>query len=425
MTIRRRTTIAAAPVAGAARARSARGTSLAAALVTVLAAGCGSTVAATGTPASPPAEIRPPLAGSLTVPGGTSWAVVDMGGSSATNENFWQLLARPAGTAKWTLATPPGVADNGGLVAASLGGPALVTGFNPSQDLKFSPLATSRDSGARWTPGLLPAGLAAAPSALAAGPGGRLIALTNRGLAETSAPGRTGWTRLASLASLAATPAGRSCGLKSLTAAAFSLSGMPLLAGECASPGVAGIFAYSGGSWHQAGPALPAALAYRRVSVLRLTTARRRTVALLTAAAPGGGASLAAAWASAGGRWALSAPLPLGGARVLSTATGTAAGELSARAASAASPGPVSAAGIVLSTGRAETIADPDGNWQQLPALPAHAAALVLGPGQQISVLAPSGSILTSWRLTRARTHAVIWTKTQVLRVPVPYGSSS
>jgi hypothetical protein len=49
----------------------------------------------------------------------------------------------------------------------------------------------------------------------------------------------------------------------------------------------------------------------------------------------------------------------------------------------------------------------------------------VLGPGQQISVLAPSGSILTSWRLTRARTHAVIWTKTQVLRVPVPYGSSS
>jgi hypothetical protein len=425
MTIRRRTTIAAAPVAGAARARSARGTSLAAALVTVLAAGCGSTVAATGTPASPPAEIRPPLAGSLTVPGGTSWAVVDMGGSSATNENFWQLLARPAGTAKWTLATPPGVADNGGLVAASLGGPALVTGFNPSQDLKFSPLATSRDSGARWTPGLLPAGLAAAPSALAAGPGGRLIALTNRGLAETSAPGRTGWTRLASLASLAATPAGRSCGLKSLTAAAFSLSGMPLLAGECASPGVAGIFAYSGGSWHQAGPALPAALAYRRVSVLRLTTARRRTVALLTAAAPGGGASLAAAWASAGGRWALSAPLPLGGARVLSTATGTAAGELSARAASAASPGPVSAAGIVLSTGRAETIADPAGNWQQLPALPAHAAALVLGPGQQISVLAPSGSILTSWRLTRARTHAVIWTKTQVLRVPVPYGSSS
>jgi len=421
MTIRRRTTIAAAPVAGAARARSARGTSLAAALVTVLAAGCGSTVAATGTPASPPAEIRPPLAGSLTVPGGTSWAVVDMGGSSATNENFWQLLARPAGTAKWTLATPPGVADNGGLVAASLGGPALVTGFNPSQDLKFSPLATSRDSGARWTPGLLPAGLAAAPSALAAGPGGRLIALTNRGLAETSAPGRTGWTRLASLASLAATPAGRSCGLKSLTAAAFSLSGMPLLAGECASPGVAGIFAYSGGSWHQAGPALPAALAYRRVSVLRLTTARRRTVALLTAAAPGGGASLAAAWASAGGRWALSAPLPLGGARVLSTA----AGELSARAASAASPGPVSAAGIVLSTGRAETIADPAGNWQQLPALPAHAAALVLGPGQQISVLAPSGSILTSWRLTRARTHAVIWTKTQVLRVPVPYGSSS
>ena len=409
-------------------ARSGRAPLLAAALGTVLVAGCGSTVAANGTPAPAPAPaaIRPPLATSLTVPGGTSWAVVDMGGSSAKNENFWQLLARPASTAKWSLATPPGVADNGGLVGAPLGGRTLVAGFNPSQDLTFSPLSTTRDSGLHWTPGLLPAGLAAVPSALAAGPGGRLIALTNHGLAEMSAPGGTGWTRLASLASLAATPAGRSCGLDGLTAAAFSLSGMPLLAGRCASPGVAGIFAYSGGSWHQAGPALPAALAHSRVSVLRLTTASRRTIALLTAAAPGGAASVTAAWASAAGRWALSAPLPLRGARILSTATGTAAGELSAFAARVISPGPVSAAGVILSTGRAEAIVDRAADWQQLPALPAHAAALVLGPGKLISVLAPRGTILTSWRLTaQARTHAVIWTRTQALRVPVPFGSSS
>lgn len=348
-----------------------------------------------------------------------------MGGSSAQQENFWQLIARPAAAARWSLATPPGVADNGGLVGASLGGGSLAAGFNPSQDLTFSPLAITHDGGTHWVPGLLPAGLAAVPSALAAGPGGRLIALTNRGLAEMSAPGGTGWTRLASVASLAATPAGRSCGLKSLTAAAFSLSGMPLLAGQCASPGVAGIFAYAGGSWHPAGPAMPAALAQQRISVMQLATAGRRTIALLTATAPGGAASLTAGWASASGRWALSGALQLGSARILSTAAGTAAGPFPALAASVAKPRAASAAGIILSNGRAETVVEGE-SWQRLPALPLHAAALVLGPGRQISVLVPRGGLLTAWNLTAtARTHAVTWIRTQAMKVPIPFGSSS
>lgn len=389
--------------------RSPRVTLAAAALATVLAAGCGSTVAGAGRPAAARAQARLPLAASLTVPGAASWAVVEMGGSSSKFENFWQLVARRAGTARWTLATPPGVADNGGLVAASLGGAALVTGVNPSQDLQFSPLATTRDGGAHWSPGLLPAGLASLPSALAAGPGGRLLAITDRGLAEMSAPGGASWARLTSLASLAATAAGRSCGLSSLTAAAFSPSGVPLLAGQCASRGVTGIFAYSGGSWRRAGPALPAGLARRRVSVLRLSTAGRSTAALLVTAAPGGEVSLVAAWASPAGHWALSAPLPLNGARVVSTAA----------AASTAST-----AGVILSTGVADTIAGPAAPWRQLPALPAHAAALVLGPGTQVSALAADGSILTGWLLA-APDRNVGWTRTQVMKVPVPYGSSS
>lgn len=415
--------LAAANPAGTSRARASparaipRTARIAAALAAILIAGCGSTRAAAPAPAAARAA-RPPLVTSLTIPGGPSWAIVEMGGASAQHNNFWQLVTRPAGAASWRLATPPGVADNGGLVAASPGGPALVAGFNPSQDLTFSPLATTRDGGARWTPSLLPAGLARVPSALAVGPGGKLIALTGRGQAELAVPGVAGWTRLASLASLAATPAGRSCGLKNLTAAAFDRLGVLLLAGQCAAPGVAGIFAYSGGGWRQAGPALPAALARRRVSVLQLTMAGSGTTALLTAAAPGGAASLIAAWASPSGRWALSAPLPLGGARILSTATGTGAGGV---AATAASPGLASAAGVILSTGRAEFIAGPAADWRQLPALPAHAAALVLGPGRQISALAPSGSILTGWRLGR---QAATWAKTQVMKVPVPYGSS-
>jgi hypothetical protein len=139
--------------------------------------------------------------------------------------------------------------------------------------------------------------------------------------------------------------------------------------------------------------------------VLRLTGSGRSTTALLTTAAPGGAASLTAAWASPGGHWALSPPLPLGGARIVATT---------------ASPGLTGAAGIILSTGRAGYIVH-GGPWQRLPALPAHAAALVLGPGRQVSVLAASGNILTSWRRTA---RANIWTRTQTMKVPVPYGSS-
>jgi len=393
---------------------------LAVVALAVLAAGCGSRPAAG--PASPPGGALPPLTTSLTVPGGPSWAVLEMGGSRAQHNNFWQLVTRPAGAARWRLATPPGVADNGGLVAASPGGSALVAGFNPSQDLTFSPLATTRDGGASWMPSLLTAGLASVPSALAAGPGGRLIALTGRGQAELHAPGG-GWTRLARLASLAATAAGRACGLGRLTAAAFSPAGTPLLAGQCARPGVTGIFAAAGGGWQQASPALPAALARSRISVLQLTSAGSGATALLTAAAPDGTVSLVAAWAGRSGRWELSVPLPLRGSRVVATATGPAPVAARARATATAAarralPGTV---GVILSTGRAEYLAGPAGTWQQLPALPAHAAALVLGPGARVSVLAASGSILTGWRLA---VRSAGWTRTQTMKVPVPYGSS-
>ena len=86
---------------------------------------------------------------------------------------------------------------------------------------------------------------------------------------------------------------------------------------------------------------------------------------------------------------------------------------------------PASAAGIILSNGRAETVVEGE-SWQRLSALPLHAAALVLGPGRQISVLAPRGGLLTAWNLTAtARTHAVTWIRTQAMKVPIPFVSSS
>ena len=124
---------------------------------TMLAAGCGSAARQPGGPSGP---VQPPsLSTSLVTTTGT-WAVAVMGGSAAEHDNFWQLFVRPAATGRWRLATPPGVASNGGLVVASPGGRSVVAGFRPSQDLSFSPLATTHDNGTAWTPGLLDAALA-------------------------------------------------------------------------------------------------------------------------------------------------------------------------------------------------------------------------------------------------------------------------
>ena len=207
-----------------------------------------------------------------------------MGGPAAEHNDFWQLFVRPAATGRWRLATPPGVASNGGLVVASLGAGSVVAGFRPSQDLSYSPLATTHDNGTAWTPGLLDAALADVPDALAAAPGGgHLLALLASGQAELSGPSGTGWTKLATRQTLAASPAGRSCGLGSLTAAAFSPSGVPMLAASCTHPGTAGVFAYASGTWHPAGPTLPATYARQDISVLWLTTTAGTTMALLAA----------------------------------------------------------------------------------------------------------------------------------------------
>ena len=308
-----------------------------------LLAGCGSPAPHVPGPAAeaPPAG-TPFLATSLVTGAGT-WAVAVMGGPVAQEDNFWQLFARPAGSTRWTLVTPPGTADNGGLVLAGAG-VSLITGFRPSQYLTYTPLTITRNAGQAWSStGPLDGALADVPDALAAASAtGHLLALTADGTAELSAPGYTSWTALTTRRSLAATPAGRRCGLQNLTAAAFSPSGQPLLAGTCSHPGTAGIFAGISGTWHAAGPPLPA-LASQPVQVLRLTSTASGTVALLVAGT-GPAASLLAAWSADGGsHWALSPPLRLDGAAV-----------------SSASFGPGGTAAIVLNGSRGQTVAGPE-----------------------------------------------------------------
>ena len=375
--------------------------------VAVLGAGCGSTARQAAAPASAPPP--PSLATSLVTDAGT-WAVAAMGGPAASHDDFWQLFVRPAGTGTWHLATPPGVASNGGLVVAGLGAGSVVAGFRPSQDLAYSPLATTHDNGAAWTPGLLDAGLADVPDALAAAPrGGRLLALLSNGAAELSGPGGTAWTRLATDRVLAASAAGSRCRPGSLTAAAFSPSGEPMLAATCARTGTAGVFAFADGAWHPAGPVLPGSYAHRSVTVLRLTTVAGGTgaggTAALLMAGTGSAARLLAAWPTdSGARWALSQPLPLHGAKLLS-----------------ASFGPGGTAAIVVNGDHAETVTGTAASWRPLPALPSGTATLAPAPRGGWNALAVHRSRLTVWRLAP---DGAAWAAAQTIRVPIEFGSS-
>jgi hypothetical protein len=380
---------------------------MAPAIAALVIAGCGSVPAPR--PGQEAAAALPQLAMSVTAANGTGWALVVMGGSSAQQDDFWELFARPAGAAKWRLVTPAGVASNGGLVAGVSGPQSLVTGFRPSQDLTFSPLAATTDGGASWSSGaLVSPGLADVPDALAAGPGGQLLALTQGGGAELGARLGASWAKLASAASLARTPAGRACGLTGLTAAAFSGSGAPMLAGRCGRTGTAGIFALTGGRWHAAGPVVPAALtggtAGRAVEVLRMATLGTRTQTVLESGA-GPAATILTAWSNdGGGHWLLSAPLHPGAGGALSASFGTGGG-----------------VGLVLAGGRGEALAGPGASWRALPALPRWTATLAVGPAGHLDALTAHGSSFADWQLPPG---AASWTSAQTLSITIPYGSS-
>jgi hypothetical protein len=369
-----------------------------------LAAGCGAqtaTVAVTRPPA-----MTSSLSTSLTTAQGT-WAIAVMGGSATSHNNFWQLFVRRAHTGRWSLVTPEGVADNGGLVAAG-GNGSLVVGFRPSQELAYSPLATSTDAGLNWAPGLLDAALADTPGAIAVGPSGRTLALLQDGTieaaptADDAAAGR--WVQLATLKALAASVPGRSCGLKGMTAVSFGPDQNPIAAGSCVRPGAAGVFTDVGGTWRSAGLTLPTG---GRVRVLGLTAIPGGNAALLAISHPGGNSLLAAWWD--GTRWTVSAPVTAGGVRALGF-------------------GPGGSAWLLLDSERAETIAGAAGStWRALPPVPAGTTVLAPpgtgtrapGTGGAYDALAVSGSRLTVWRLARGA-----WGKVQQITVPVQYGSS-
>jgi hypothetical protein len=398
-----RVTAAAARHIRAAR-REASGTAVAGlAALALLAAGCSS--AAPRTANSPVPAALSPLVTTLQTASGTGWAVVVMGGSAKQFNNFWELFVRPAGSTAWREATPSGVADNGGLVVAGTGPAALVTGFRPSQDLHYSPLADTTDDGARWSTGtLVYPGLANVPDSLSAGPGGQLLALTQDGKAERGTRLGAAWSTLTTEKSLAATAPGRACKLTTLTAVAFSSAGLPLLGGTCGHPGTVGIFALRAGNWTRAGPALPAALARDDVEVLQLATTATSTEALLLAGTGAHTTVLAADTTDGGSSWSLSPALATGRASIRS-----------------ASLGPAGSASVVLGGGHGDVLTGPAAAWRALPPLPRWTATLALGPSGRIDALTARRGAFADWQLTSP----AAWTHTQSISVQIPYGSSS
>jgi hypothetical protein len=335
-----------------------------------------------------------------------------MGGPAAQHNNFWQLFARPAGGTVWKLVTPNGAASNGGLVTAVTGPDSLMAGIRPSQKLTFSPLAQTADAGAVWSQNnVLAAGLADVPGALAAGPAGRLLAITDSGDIDTSSGTGASWSRLTTRRALGGTPADLACGLTAVTAAAWTPAGEPMLGADCGKHGIAGIFIRSAGAWRAAAPRLPAALATDPVSVIGLDTAGTRTTVVL-AVGTGSVTGVVAAWSGDGGTtWTVSPELRTG------------------PAAPAVSFGTDGSAALVLpgthaGPGRGATIGWQSAGWQELPPLPAYTATIAVTPGGTPEALTARGAVLTVWQLPAAASVGH-WKLAQTVHITIPYGSSS
>ena len=255
---------------------------------------------------------------------------------------------------------------------------------------------------------VLPAGLAAVPDALAAGPAGTLLALVRTSGASilASAGFSSRWRSVTGVRALAATPAGRSCGLVDLTAVADH-SGGPVVGGGCSDPGVVGVFTRQGASWRRSGPRLPGAASALPATVLRLESGPQGTSGLV-AAGRGRATSVFAIWrGTPTAPWVLSPGLRTSG-RLVSTGFGE-DGSLVVVTAGA------------KTAGLAHRISGPGAPWSTLPILPARTATVAVGP-TGATALAVDGAKLTIFNLDPSGTS---WLRGGTVSVPLQYGSST
>jgi hypothetical protein len=342
-----------------------------------------------------------------------SWVTLPMGDLSDPSNTFWELFHAASGSSHWSLVTPPGVADNGGLVQSSSAGAALV-GVLPSDLLRFSPLAQSADGGTSWVPAFLPGALAPVPDALAydAAPPGSAIALLGGGRALNGPVGLSSWSPLVTAAALSRVSP--DCSVDGLDGAALLPSGAPLIATGCRRGGHIGLFTRTAAAWRSVGLTLGSPLRGAATTVLRVqSTAATTTV--LALASLGGRRALEALWQSGSASWTVARPLALGsGASVRSTAVNS-AGDVAVLLGGAGG------------TREAVDIA-PAGAWNQLPRLPARTTGVALlagalpSSGPDINAFTVDGESLGVLSLTPS---GEAWARVQSSQIPLAYGSSS
>jgi hypothetical protein len=367
-------------------------------------AACSTRATSTGSPGADNGPIGAPLATSVVTPLG-SWAIVAMGKLDDPLNTYWEAFTLPTGAQEWVERTPPDVADNGGLVTAPTT-TGVVVGFRPSDLLSFSPLASTTDGGATYSPGLLSGGLAGVPDALSVAPSGRAAALTpTQVLTSTSALAT--WQPVATVAAITASSAGRSCRPLQMTAVTATDTGT-FIGAACGAPGVAGIVQQTGSTFASVGPQLPGADANDRVEVDRLVqdSPGSQGLAALLGIRGSAGTTYVAAWNSKPGSagWTLSAPTSTVGVLVSTAVTSSSGFAVVTRSSS----GALSAA-VVNASGT---------DWTQLPAPPAGTATIAVSDSRT-DALAVDAATFIDYRLTAGQ-----WVKTQTTQVAVPYGSS-
>jgi hypothetical protein len=342
--------------------------------------------------------------------GDTSLAVVVMGRNDGHNDLFPQLFSSTLKAPRWTLATPQGVADNGGVfIGAGVDGDVLA-GIGPSQDLAFSPLAYSANSGRSWVSGGLEAGLARVPSAIAIGPAQSAAVLVATGGSRTVLK-RTGsleqWSPLVTAKALAALEP--NCGLTSLNAVDITTNGHYLLGASCERSGTIGVFENVGGHWTAATASVPSGLAGAAFETIRLTTNGSVTDAIF-AARSSKSTQIVAGWSTgASGKWTLSPSLGLDAASDV--------------VASGAGPGDAEFALIRSGTKLVASLIDgPTGAWQRIASLPSGTQTVALEPDGTLDALVVHISALTIWHQQHVGSS---FTKSQTINVPIQYGSSS
>ena len=343
-----------------------------------------------------------------------SWVILPMGDLSQRSNTFWELFHAVPGSSHWTLATPPGVADNGGLVEGASDGAALV-GVLPSDLLHFSPLAQSGDGGTSWNPAFLPAGLAPLPDALAYGTGapGGAIALTGNGRALSVSGSLSSWSPLVSPAALARVAP--RCGVTALDAAAILPTGAPLIATGCRRGGQVGVFTLTTGSWQPIGSTLGGSLRGAATTVLRLEITGSTTTALV-AATRAGHSALVALWRTGNAPWTASAPLAVSSGHFVVISTSVSAGGALAVLLRSPTGSPI-----------ALDIAPGVRVWSPLPRLPSGTSALALPAtpvtldAEVIDAFTVHGASLGVYALSPSGTR---WVRVQTSQIPIAYGSS-